>query len=239
MLRTTLAPLGSTPVGPSPLASAALISWAVLSLPLLLAVGASFAFIGGEGAIAAHFAAWRPAHPEAVAALKLFTNWGNPAFYLVYAAILARGLKERRRSLTALALAYLAGQLLVSVLLERLLKIAIGRPRPDVGGPFAPWSLDPGHHAMPSGHIEEITLQALPLALHSRQWRVGQWIVWPWLAPLGLGLVVAAMGASRIALGWHHPTDLLGGWLVGSLGGMLIQRLAPRIAAHLPKNWSV
>ena len=222
-----------------PLASSALISWAVLSLPLLLVVGASFACIGGETAIAAHFAAWRPEHPTAAYALKLFTNWGNPAFYLVYAAILVRGLKERRLGLTALALGYLAAQLLVSVLLERLLKIAIGRPRPDVGGPFAPWSLDPGHHAMPSGHTEEITLQTLPLAFRAGQWRAGQWISWSWLAPLGLGLVVAAMGASRIALGWHHPTDLLGGWLVGSLGGLFIQRLAPRIAARLPKNWRV
>ncbi|OGR37470.1 MAG: hypothetical protein A2051_07405 [Desulfovibrionales bacterium GWA2_65_9] len=215
------------------MASSALISWVVLSLPLLLAVGASFACIGGEGAIAAHFAAWRPEHPTAVSALKLFTNWGNPALYLVYAAILVRGLKNRRRDLTALALAYLAAQLLVSVLLERLLKIAIGRPRPDVGGPFAPWSLDPGHHAMPSGHTEEITLQTLPLAV-----RAGQWPAVAWIAPLGLGLVVAAMGASRIVLGWHHPTDVLAGWLVGSLGGLFVLWLTPRIATRLPNTWS-
>jgi len=202
-----------------------LAAWAILSLPLWLTVGATFACLGGEQAVAAHFAAWRPQHPDAAYALKLLTTWGNPAFYVVYAAILLRGLTQRRRELTALALGYLAAQLLVSVALERLLKIAIGRPRPDVGGPFLPWSLDPGHHAMPSGHTEEITLQTLPLAL-----RAGQERIWPWLAPLGLGLVVAAMGASRIALGWHHPTDVLAGWAVGSLGGYLAQRLARRWA---------
>ncbi len=225
--------MGSTPVAPSPLTA-----WAVLSLPLFLVVGACFVFIGGEQAVAAYFSAWRPEHPIAVTALKFYTNWGNPALYLVYAGILARGLMLRRRDLTALALGYLAAQLVVSVVLERLLKIAIGRPRPDVGGPFLPWSLDPGHHAMPSGHTEEITLQVLPLALRAGPYFAGQWLTGAWLAPLCLGLVVGAMGLSRILLGWHHPTDLLAGWLVGSLGGLLIQRLAPRIAARLPKHWS-
>jgi undecaprenyl-diphosphatase len=205
-----------------------LAAWAVLSLPLFAAVAACFALFGSEEAVASYFAAWRPGHPDAVVALKLYTNWGNPALYLVYAVILARGLKRRGRGLTSLALAYLAGQLLVSVVLERLLKTAIGRPRPDAGGPFMPWSLDAAHHAMPSGHVEEITLQALPLAL-----RAGCW-----LTPLGLGLVVGLMGASRVILGWHHPTDLLAGWLVGSLGGAFIQWLAPRLAARLPKHWS-
>jgi len=217
----------------TPPAFSALLSWAVLSLPLLAVVAACFLFLGSEAAVAAHFTAWRPEHPDATYALKRYTTWGNPALYLVYAAILARGLKNRRRSLTALALGYLAAQLLVSLALERLLKIAIGRPRPDVGGPFAPWSLDPGHHALPSGHVQEITLQALPLALRSSQWRAGALLL-----PLGLGLMVGLMGASRVALGWHHPTDLLAGWLVGSLGGLFIQWLAPRIAARLPQNWS-
>lgn len=198
---------------PSPLAA-----WALLSLPLLLALGALFLGFGGEEAMAARCSAWRLEHPDAAYALKLYTNWGNPAFYLVYAGILARGLMARRRGLTALALGWLAAQLLVSLALERLLKTAIGRPRPDVGGPFRPWSLDAGHHSLPSGHTTEILVQTLPLAL-----RAG-----PWLAPLGLGLVVGAMGASRVLLGWHHPTDILAGWLLGSLGGALAHRLARR-----------
>jgi undecaprenyl-diphosphatase len=163
----------------------------------------------------------------------LFRSWGNPAFSLVYAAILLRGLTARSRGRTALALAYLAGQILVSVLLERLLKIAIGRPRPDVGGPFAPWSLDAGHHSLPSGHTQEITLQAMPLAR-----RAGSVLAAPWPGPLALGLFVALMGFSRVALGWHHPTDLLAGLAVGSLGGLLIERLVQPIAARLPLGWS-
>jgi membrane-associated phospholipid phosphatase len=198
---------------PTPLAA-----WAVLSLPLLLVVGTSFACIGGEEAVAAYFAAWRPAHPEAAYALKLYTNWGNPALYLVYAAILLRGLTSRRRDLTALALGYLAAQLLVSLALERLLKISIGRPRPGVGGPFMPLSFDPGHHALPSGHSTEILVQTLPLAVRARSFAL----------PLVLGLVAGLMGASRIVLGWHHPTDVLAGWLLGSLGGWLALRLARR-----------
>lgn len=223
MPQATPTPLGSTPASPSPLAA-----WTVLSLPLLLAMGACYALIGGFGSgsedvIAAHFRAWRSEQPSAVAALKFFTNWGNPALYLVYAGILFRGLRRRRRDLTMLALGYLAAQLIVSVAIERLLKISIGRPRPDAGGPFVPWSFDAAHNALPSGHTTEIMVQTVPLALRAKAWRFG-----PWLTPLALSFVAGLMGASRIALGWHHPSDVLAGWLLGSLGGFLALYLARR-----------
>jgi len=189
-----------------------------LSLPLLLAMGACYAFLGSEDAIIAHFDAWRPAHPAAVAALKLCTDWGNPALYLVYAGILIRGLRRRRRELTMLALGYLAAQLIVSVAIERFLKISIGRPRPDVPGPYVPWSFDSPHNSLPSGHTTEIMVQTVPLALRAKSW----------LPPLALSLMAGCIGASRIALGWHHPSDVLAGWLLGSLGGYLALYLARR-----------
>lgn len=164
--------------------------------------------------------------------VKLYTDWGNPALYLVYAGFLLRGLAHRRRELTAFALAYLAAQLLVSVALERVLKIGLGRPRPGVGGPFVPWSLDAAHNSLPSGHTVEMTLQTAPLALRAHNW----------LAALGWGTVLGCMGASRIVLGAHHPSDVLAGLLVGGLGALFIQWLTPRLsgylAAHQPETWS-
>jgi undecaprenyl-diphosphatase len=201
-------------------------AWAFAVLPLACVCAACLALFGSEAATAAYFVAWRAAHPEAVGWIKLFSAWGNPALYLVYAGLLACGLRRRRRGPLALALAYLAAQVIVSVALERALKIVIGRPRPGVGGPFLPVSFDAAHNSMPSGHIEEMTLQTLPLAALRR-----------WLAPL-MGLLLGLMGASRIVLGAHHPSDLLGGMAVGLVGAALIQYLAPRLAARLPRHWS-
>jgi undecaprenyl-diphosphatase len=109
---------------PSPLAA-----WAALCLPLLLVVAGCFLLLGSEDAVRLHFEAWRAANPEFTRLVKLYTDWGNPALYLVFTAMLVRGLAQHRADLTAWALAYLAAQLLVSLALERVLKISIGRPR--------------------------------------------------------------------------------------------------------------
>jgi len=201
-------------------------AWAVLSLPLLAVLAACFFCIGGEEAVAAFFAGWRAAHPALLPGVKFYTDWGNPALYLVYAGMLGLGITRGRADLTARALAYLAAQLLVSLALERLLKIGIGRPRPGVGGPFMPWSLDAAHNAMPSGHTAEMTVQTASLAVFSR----------PLALPLLLGLSLALMGLSRLALGAHHPTDVLGGWALGSLGGPITCWLAPRLAARFAQR---
>lgn len=203
---------------PSPLAA-----WAVLSLPLMLLVAGCFAFIGQEDAVARHFVQWRAANPRAELVVRLYTDWGNPALYLVFAGMLVRGVKRSRPDLTALALAYLAAQLLFSLAIERLLKVGLGRPRPGTDGPFAPWSLDDAHNALPSGHTTEMTVQTSTLALHA------QGLAWP----LILGVALALMAASRLALGAHHPTDILGGWALGSLGGAFARWLAPRLTPSI------
>lgn len=210
---------------PSPLAA-----YALAALPLLCVAAACYALFGSEADTAAHFALWRTAHPEATRLVRLYTDWGNPALYLVYAGFLVRGLWGKRRGPAAFALAYLAAQLLVSLAIERVLKIAIGRPRPGVGGPLVPWSLDAAHNSMPSGHTVEMAVQTLPLAALGRGLRL--------LLPLGMGLLLALMGASRIVLGAHHPSDVLAGLGLGLLGAALVPHLVPRIAARLPKSWS-
>jgi len=194
-----------------------------LSLPLLLVVVAVFLCLGSEASTTAYFSAWREANPAWVPAVRLYTDWGNPALYLVYAGMLYLGVTRGRADLTARALAYLAAQLLVSLAIERVLKIGLGRPRPGVGGPFVPFSLDAAHNSMPSGHTTEMTVQTASLALFAKSLAL----------PLCLGAALALMGLSRLMLGAHHPTDLLGGLALGSLGGLMTTRLAPRLAARL------
>ncbi len=203
---------------PSPL-----LAWLALSLPLLVVAAGSLAFFGSEEATAKFFEQWRIQNGHITPWLKLYTDWGNAAFYLVYAGVLIAGLARGRRELTALALGYLAAQLLVSLLAVRVLKMSIGRPRPLVGGEYLHFTTQGSHHAMPSGHSTELTLQTLPLALRSGT------ILWPLLLGLALGL----MAFTRIALGWHNPTDVLAGWALGTLGGLLAQYLAGRIAWRL------
>ncbi len=200
-----------------------LATWTALALPLCCVVAATLALYGGETGVTEHFVLWRAAHPTAVKLLRIYTDWVNPAFYLVFAGMLFVGVKRRRPDLTGRALAYVAAQFVVSLAIERVLKIGIGRPRPDVPGGFVPFSLDAAHNAMPSGHTTEMTVQTSCLALFARSLAL----------PILMGLLLGFMGFSRVALGAHHPTDLIGGLLLGSLGGLLCRRLAPVFAARV------
>lgn len=211
---------------PHPLASPFTV-WLALSLPLLLVLAACFVFLGDEAAVAAHFAQWRLLHPDALRVVRFYTNWGNPALYFVFAGMLLLGIKRRRADLAAWALAYLTAQLVFSLAIERVLKIGIGRPRPDVGGPLVPFSFDAAHNAMPSGHTTEMTVQTASLALFAQSLAL----------PLLMGLLLGLMGASRLAVGAHHPTDLLGGLLLGGLGGLFCQRLAPVLTRTLKRHF--
>jgi len=93
--------------------------------------------------------------------------------------------------------------------IEQILKFAIHRPRPES---FFDYPL-PTSYSFPSGHAAQSltwfgTLAALisPL-LHST------WIkILVWLAAVAM---IVGIGFSRIYLGVHYPTDVIGGYLAG------------------------
>lgn len=202
-------------------------AWSAVCLPVALTALGFLVCLGGEDAVAAHFVQWRAANPGLARLVRLYTDWGNICMYGAYAVLLALGLLRRRADLTAQFLAYLAAQLLFSLVLERIFKISIGRPRPGVGGEFLPFALDNNHHSLPSGHTGEMTVQTLCLSRYARS-----------LAPaLLLGLVLASMGASRVLVGAHHPTDLLGGLCLGMAGGVFARRMAPRWTRALARQF--
>lgn len=91
---------------------------------------------------------------------------------------------------------------LAAILFSTWLKEAYLRQRPHV----VPWLDHPANYSFPSGHATSVMAILLLFALlGSGRWRV----------PLAFA-VAAAVGVSRVLLGVHWPSDVLGGWLLGA-----------------------
>ncbi len=181
-------------------------------LPVILLLCCIHFFIGSEEAVYVYFTEMRTANPAWAKPMEIFSHGSLFLFYPIYVFFLLRGLKERRPEDIFFAVSYAVAQLLISALLCRIMKIAVGRPRPMTGGPSVPFSFGWGYQSFPSGHTGEIIGSAMPLV-----WRYGR--IKPLAMPLGLGLLIAAVAFSRLYLSMHHPTDIWGGLVFGSLSG--------------------
>lgn len=139
-------------------------------------------------------------------------TWGGvttvvlPAL-LVVGAVAGRYGKDLRRRLGAGLL--LSGVASAGVFVGLRINAFVGRQRP----PFADWAGTAGGPAFPSGHTTAATLFAGFCA-----WALAARVQpgWPRRA-IRVGAVgyAAAVGWSRIWLGVHWPTDVVGGWLYG------------------------
>ncbi|QHL91365.1 phosphatase PAP2 family protein [Sphingomonas changnyeongensis] len=128
------------------------------------------------------------------------------AVALAAAALLVR--RHRRRAALVMLLT-----LLVQTLANSALKWAFGRPRPDL---FA--HLD---------HVSDLSYPSGHAAQTACVWLLAALLVDRRLAWAGVPLVVA-VGVSRVALGVHWPSDVLGGWLVGAGWALIGWHMAMR-----------
>jgi glycerophosphoryl diester phosphodiesterase len=141
---------------------------------------------------------------------------GDEPFYLVVLPVLYWALS--RRAALRLALLFLA-----SAWLNAALKGLADLPRPSAERVA---TLEPrSSGGLPSGHAQN----ALVFWGYLASLRPRPWVV------IAVGLVVGAIGVSRLYLGVHFPADLVAGWMVGGLvlGAFLLweDALAQRLAA--------
>ena len=145
-------------------------------------------------------------HPWLVTALQVLTTPGSAVTAWIVLTALTAALLVRRRVRLAL---YVAVTGLGAATLSPLLKHLVNRLRPIVATPVA----TAGGPSFPSGHTLAVTvwvgvvlLVLLPVVpAHLRRVAVG----------VGVALAVL-VGLTRIALGVHFLSDVVGGWLIGT-----------------------
>ena len=144
-------------------------------------------------------------HPAFTTAMKVVSRIGSPmGWWLVLTPVFAWLLFRRLPRLAA----FLAVTAVGSSLLNSLIKATVDRARPHL-----PESVATAHGtSFPSGHTQSATvgcgiLVLIFLPVVRRGWR--KWLY------LAAALVVAVIGFSRIALGVHYLSDVVGGVIIG------------------------
>ena len=141
----------------------------------------------------------------------------------------ALGGSAGRRATTRLGLttALLARATLVATQIGRtLLMLALDRRRP----PVADWAAHASGHSFPSGHTTSAAMAAGLLCwglLRFRPGAAGRW------AATATVLVAVAVGLTRVYLGVHWLTDVLGGWLYA---GCCLALVLPALTSYVRRR---
>jgi len=184
----------------------ALVAVAVpFSLLALLVAGSWGPLVRGDATVdaAVHRAALRS--PVLVDAARAVTELGTSAVRLLVALAAVAFLLRRHAWRLALFLAATAG---LGGVVDTLVKLLVDRARPVLPHPLARAS----GASFPSGHAMGTTVLfgALLLVFLPVLSRPGRRLA----SILAVGAVVA-VGVSRVVLGVHYPSDVIGGWLLG------------------------
>ncbi|MET9465715.1 phosphatase PAP2 family protein [Streptomyces sp. NPDC006544] len=200
----------SAGVRPRPAAVLVLVCGPLLAALVAVTVVAHGAPFGVDGPVHGWVMVHRPPWAARAAVAVTVTGSGVPAYLL---AALAGALAVRARWWRGALMGALA---LVSVQLPRIAMASwLARPRP----PAADWAWTASGYAMPSGHTTTSAAVAVLLtagvhrAVRGRARRA--LLVLP-------ALWAVAVGASRVYLGVHWPSDVLAGWLLASLWAGLL-----------------
>lgn len=143
-------------------------------------------------------------HPLVVRTLLRVSDIGGPTPCRVLVALVAVVLWVRGARRLAL---WAASTMLAGAVLDIGLKTLVDRARPHLPNPFAhaPGASFPSGHAMTSALAAGIVVLVL-VPLLGRKGTVAAWTV--------AALAVFAVGYSRVALGVHWVTDVVGAWLL-------------------------
>lgn len=221
--------------------------WSGANIALVLTVGIGLALVWGFSGISAevyedvvdHDGIARIDQPVLDAAVRArtpltaqlatdFTDLGGKVGMPVIAVVVAVAIAWAWRRWTPLLLMAIAsaGSLLMTVTGKEL----TARDRPPQALAVPPFEVSP---SFPSGHtlnatvVLGLTAYLLVVWANHKRWRV--------LAIVTLGILIVAMGLSRVFLGHHWLTDVVAGWAIG-LGWLAVVITGHRVMITLDRR---
>ena len=163
------------------------------------------------------------------AAMRDITALGDTPVLTLVTAIAAGFALIRRRIGEAV---FIAVTIAMGAVIDTRLKLLFGRPRPAV----VPHLVEVTSASFPSGHAMNSAVACLTLAAllitgtPDRRTRV-------YIAGAAVVLTLL-IGVSRVYLGVHYPTDVIGGWMAGAAWvtacWLIASRWVPGVAAAVP-----
>ncbi|MFF2962584.1 phosphatase PAP2 family protein [Streptomyces sp. NPDC057963] len=200
-------PPARRPSRPTPFRTA--VACAALALVLLILVAARWSpLMTLDRTVADTLHRRAVTEPGLVHANRILTDWAwDP--WTMRALITVAVVVLWWRGARALAM-WVAATSVLSSLLQQGLKSAVGRERPQWPNP-----VDSAHYAaFPSGHAMTATVSCGLLLWLLRRHGAGTRV---WRAALVVAWVsVIGVGVTRLYLGVHWLSDVLGGWLLGA-----------------------
>lgn len=180
---------------------------AALFVTVLLVASQSPWLLRTDRSVAADLHRYALRHSAFTQLMRALSDSGKTVVWFVVMALVAAWLLSRRLQRLAI---FVAVTVVGSSLLNNLVKLVVNRARPHLSDPVAV----AGGKSFPSGHAQAAIvgygiLLAVFLPIIARRWRP--------LAITMAALLALAIGFSRIALGVHYLSDVIGAYLIGTV----------------------
>jgi undecaprenyl-diphosphatase len=199
---------------PLPLGLGALLALAIIAGTMVVLDRPTIMAVGGLPAWVVHL-------------FNTLTDYGTSDWFLVpiglvlaiIAALASPALSHASQLVTVaftVRLGFVFAAIALPGLFVTIVKRLIGRARPFIAGDadpfhFMPFVWRPDYASLPSGHATNVFAALVAVGL-----------VWPRLRPVMLvyALVIAV---SRVIVLAHHPSDVIAGAVVGSVGALMVR----------------
>ena len=162
--------------------------------------------VASDRSAAERLHSWALAVPGRIGPMKAITFLGSGLWLFALVGVVAVALFARRRPRLG---AFIIATAALGGIIDSVVKAWVGRPRPVFSHPIL---VEPGK-SFPSGHAMSSTvvygaIALIVLPLVPRRARAVPVVV--------AVLLVLAIGFTRLALGAHYVTDVLGGYVLGA-----------------------